>query len=183
MGSAIGPRKAFITEGAESQVALPSAIAARIEDTIAGGAVGENVFDDASESVLATLRQDLWVSFTEAPVYATTATAVRGVYSGLPPSLLVVKNGDERHVMYLMKKLVTVGSAPSCDIVLKRQPAATVFWIEKVASGYAVAVLWQHGGETNVKPRRLEEGEKFNLGAVQAMIMPVGVSFPQGLPF
>ena len=149
----------YIVDGALAQVCLPTTVVSKLSEGMQPRFPSASIFDDAINHVLAHVRQDMWVAFTESADFAGHSSVVTSALQLVPSMLIAVRvvGCAMRHAIPIMARIVTIGSARDCDIIIKEngQVRTTVVQITPTNGGAEVTLLWnerrmQHNGRSGI---------------------------------
>lgn len=82
------------------------------------------LFDESAVFVLDHIKHELWPSYVDSPSYRSTRSKVVSALEcaskvKAEPILMVRTANQNRYAMHLVKKVVVIGNAVDCDIVIK----------------------------------------------------------------
>lgn len=138
----------YVEDGSLAQVCMPTPMVTQLDEGIQPRFPSEALFDDAADHVVSFLQQDLWLSFRTSNEFKQQVPSVLRELKIAPAVAMLsvrVAGCALRHVIHVRSKLITIGSARDCDIVIKESlMKTTVIHIEPEDQGNAflVKLLW-----------------------------------------
>ena len=188
-------RAKHLADGALAQVFVPATLITQVNHGLEPKFPSTKLFDECTEHVIDHMLLDVWPNFVESKAYTKAISkVVSSLETKIKAPFLVLRSpsSTKRSVTRLFKKVVTIGSANDCDVVMKEAlaPHAFTLWADAQGSSWSISLLWggsqdalatsdAFDGNTTLTagatgaPRcyPMKYGASFHLGSLEAMIL------------